>query len=75
MYMYTNIIIKHHFRYEGLHHNLTHLERGDDVYLGEVRGDVVVEPAVEDHVAQRRAHRHQVEAEEGEEVQPGQGYY
>ena len=53
----------------GLHHNLRHL----DVNLGEVWGDVVVEPAVEDHVAQRRAHRNQVEAEEREEVQPGQG--
>ena len=56
-----------------LHHNLTHLERGHDMYLCEVWGDVVVEPAVEDHVAQGGAHRNQVEAEEREEVQPGQG--
>ena len=59
----------------GLHHNLRHLEWDQDVNLGEVWGDVVVEPAVEDHVAQGGAHRNQVEAEEREEVQPGQGYW
>ena len=57
----------------GMHHNLNHLE--GDAYLCEVWGDVVVEPAVEDHVAQGGAHRNQVEAEEREEVQPGQGYW
>ena len=37
-----------------------------------MRGDGLIKPAVEDHVADGGAHRGQVEAEEGEVVQPEQ---
>ena len=44
-----------------------HLELGADC---ELAGDILVEPAVEDHVADGGAHRGQVEAEEREVVEP-----
>ena len=42
----------------------------EDVWLG---GDVLVEPAVDQHVANGGAHGHQVETEEREVVIPGGG--
>ena len=44
-----------------------HLELGADC---ELAGDILVQPAVEDHVADGGAHRGQVEAEEREVVEP-----